>query len=179
MPVLRFATARDVFEAFPSAYEDIATPPSGQPPLVFLRELALSAAAEDAIPFCAYALPRREAVWWACQCVRMLIESPAKSGETALKAAEDWAREPAEPARQRALEIGLRASGRLASTWVALAAAWSGGPMLPGEQGGPAAPRELAARAAFTAIRIALGGKPDRAKWILKCAEKGARIAEG
>ena len=39
MALLRFATARDVFEAFPTAHEDINTAPSDQPPIAYLREL--------------------------------------------------------------------------------------------------------------------------------------------
>ncbi|MGH6800759.1 MAG: DUF6931 family protein, partial [Methylocella sp.] len=125
MSVLRFSAARDVFEAFPTAYEDIATEPNDQLPLVFLRELVKGPAPEDALPFCAYLLPRREAVWWASQSVRALVDKPTKYDEAAFKAAEDWVREPEEPNRRRALKIGTMANQRVASTWVALAAAWS------------------------------------------------------
>ena len=179
MSVLRFAAARDVFEAFPTAYEDIATKPNDQVPLAFLRELVKGPIPEDAIPFCAYLLPRREAVRWASQSVRALMDKPTKYDEIALKAAEDWVLAPEDPNRRRALQIGTMANQRAASTWVALAAAWSGGPMIVGEYGGgPPAPPQLTSRAAFTAIRIALGGKPDRVGCISQCVERGVRIAE-
>jgi hypothetical protein len=179
MSVLRFSAARDVFEAFPTAHEDIATEPNDQLPLVFLRELVKGPTPDDALPFCAYLLPRREAVWWASQSVRALIDKPTKYDEAALKAAEDWVREPEEPNRRRALQIGTIANQRAASTWVALAAGWSGGPMIVSEdRGGPPAPPQLTARAAFTAIRIALGGKQDRVSCIAQCVERGVRIAE-
>jgi hypothetical protein len=178
MALLRFSVARDVFEAFPTAYEDIEAKPTDQLPLVFLRGLVNGPTPEDAIAFCAYLLPRREAVWWASQSVRALIGEPTEYDEAALKAAEEWVYEPEEPKRRQALRIGNTANRRAASTWVALAAAWSGGPMIISEYGGPPAPPQLAAQAAFTAIRIALGGKPDRIGAISRCVEEGTRIAE-
>ncbi len=179
MSRLRFSIAREVFEAFPTAYEDIAARPSDQLPLIFLRVLAQGPTPDDAIAFCAYLLPRREAVWWASQSVRALIERPSETDELALKAAEDWVYEPEEERRREALRIGTTATNqRAASTWVALAAAWSGGPMIISEYGGPPAPPQLTAQAAFTAIRIALGGSPDRVAQITQCVERGVRIAE-
>jgi hypothetical protein len=179
MAPLRFAAAREVFEAFPAAYEDIAAKPSDQLPLVFLRALVDGPTPDDAIAFCAYLLPRREAVWWASQSVRMLLGQPTKDDEAALKAAEDWVYEPEEEKRREALRIGTTATNQsAASTWVALAAAWSGGTMIISEYGGPPAPPQLTAQAAATAIRIALGGKTDRVGEIARCVEQGVRIAE-
>lgn len=179
MALLRFAVAREVFEAFPSARVDIRTAPSDQSPIAYLRDLAKGQTPDDAIAFCAYLLPRREAVWWASQCVRALLAEPTATDETALSAAEDWVREPEEANRRRVLEIGLAANQRAATTWVALAAGWSGGPMITSEYTPPAAPPQLTAQAAFTAIEIALGGMKDRAALISRCVERGARIAEG
>ena len=179
MSRLRFSIAREVFEAFPTAYEDIAARPSDQLPLLFLRALADGPTPDDAIAFCAYLLPRREAVWWASQSVRALLERPSQTDEIALKAAEDWVYEPEEERRREALRIGTTATNqRAASTWVALAAAWSGGPMIVTDYGGPLAPPQLTAQAAFTAIRIALGGKSDRRGHISRSIEQGIRIAE-
>ena len=69
---IRFSTARQVFEAFATAANDIETPPTSDDPLVFLRALLDGPTPEDAVSFCAYLLPRREAVWWACQCLRQI-----------------------------------------------------------------------------------------------------------
>ena len=113
MPELRFPGA-DVFEAFPIAYEDIETQPNDQSSLVFLRELVKGPKPEDAVPFCAYLLPRREAVWWASQCVRMLLADLTERDNAALRAAEEWVREPEELNRQRAHQIGTMANQRAA-----------------------------------------------------------------
>src|SRR5215475_5678005 len=161
MALLRFAAVRYVFEAFPTAHVDINTAPSDQPPIAYLRDLAKGATPDDALAFCAYLLPRREAVWWASQCVRALLSGPTAGDEAALGAAEAWVREPAEANRRRVLAAGLAADRRAASTWVALAAGWSGGPMVVSDQGGPPAPPQLTAQSAFTAIEIALGATRD------------------
>ena len=179
MAQLRFSAARGVFEAFPTAAVDIAAKPTDQPPIAYLRELAKGPTPDDAIAFCAYLLTRREAVLWASQCVRALLGKPAEPDEAALAAAEAWVREPEEPKRRQALEFGLAADQGAASTWVALAAGWSGGPMIISEYGGPPAPPQLTAQAALTAIRLALVGTADRVGEIARCVERGVRIAEG
>jgi hypothetical protein len=178
MSRLRFGAAREVFEAFPTAYDDIKARPTEAPPLAFLRSLASGPTPDDAIGFCAYLLPRREAVWWASQCVRSLIDTPSENDEIALEVAEDWVREPEEPKRRAALRVGLSASRRDASTWVALAAAWSGGSLIVSESGGPPAPPHLTAKAARGALMIALVNKPHRLAQISQCVERGVQIAE-
>jgi hypothetical protein len=180
MPPLRFATAREVFEAFPTASVDIESAPSDRPPLEYLRALAKGPKPDDAVAFCAYLLPRREAVWWASQSVRALLNKPTPEDEAALKAAEDWVYEPEEPRRLHALEMGTTLDDHAASTWVARAAAWSSGTMMMvGEHPGPPVTPPMTAQAAFTAIRIALGGKPNRVAEIAQCVERGVQIAEG
>jgi hypothetical protein len=178
MSRIRFAFAQEVFAAFPTAYEDIKAKPAQEPPLVFLRSLVKGPVPEDAITFCAYLLPRREAVWWASQCVRALIGAPTEYDETAIKAAEDWVVEPEEPKRRAALQIGMTGNRKAASTWVALAAAWSGGSLVVSEYGGPPAPPQLTAKAATGALMLALLNKPDRVAEITRCIERGIQIAE-
>jgi hypothetical protein len=179
MASLRFAAARDVFEAFPTAFQDIAAKPTDQPPLDYLRALAKGSTPDDALAFCAYLLPRREAVWWASQCVRALLATPTHSDEAALRAAEAWVYEPEEDKRQVALEIGRTADRNAATTWVARAAAWSGGSLLGGDRGGPPAPPQMTAQAVRIALQVALVGKADRVVEIHQCVERGVRIAQG
>ena len=57
----------------------------------------------DAVRFLAYALPKREAVWWGCLCVRHALEQNAtKEGAAALDAAEKWVKDPTEEHRRAA-----------------------------------------------------------------------------
>jgi hypothetical protein len=124
---IRFSTARQVFDAFATAAHDIETPPTADDPLVFLNALVTGPTPEDAISFCAYLLPRREAVWWACQCLRQIEDSLSPLEEDLIGTAEAWVKDPDEPARQAAAQAAGTAPRQSPATWVAFGAAWSGG----------------------------------------------------
>src|SRR5437763_2161431 len=54
----------------------------------------------DAIRFLAHALPKREAVWWACVCARGTTGPNAPPKITAaLQAADKWCSDPSEDTR--------------------------------------------------------------------------------
>src|SRR5207253_9900463 len=58
---------------------------------------------EDAVRFLAAALPRREAVWWACLCTRQTLGNPAPDAAAkAVAAAEKRVKDPSEPNRRNA-----------------------------------------------------------------------------
>jgi hypothetical protein len=177
MARLRFSTAREVFETFPSALEDITAGPSDEAPFPFARGLLGSDTPEDAIAFCAYLLPRREAVWWACQTLRAVNATPGSQELSAIEAAETWVREPEEHRRRAALRIGMSTDRRLAATWAALAAAWSGGSMSEGEHMVPVPP-DLTAKAARVAVLTGLSrvGAKERAGHLRTCLENGLRL---
>src|SRR5690349_7123852 len=112
MASLRFATLRDLYEAFSTAQDDIQEEPNDLPLLAFLQSLKESQAWERAISLCAYMLPRREAVWWGCQSLRRMIQlTPAEADLLAV--AEAWVREPDEERRHAALQLGGEADSRL------------------------------------------------------------------
>src|SRR6266536_3929242 len=51
----------------------------------------------DAVRFLAHALPKREAVWWACLCARKAVgPNPPAPIQAALQAAEKWVVDPSE-----------------------------------------------------------------------------------
>src|SRR5262245_21070437 len=56
----------------------------------------------DAIRFLAFALPGREAIWWACQCVRYTKPVLPAPQEQALVAATRWVIDPSDARRQEA-----------------------------------------------------------------------------
>ena len=129
---IRFVTARGVFEAFPDLNYVATRPADDIKPLDHARALLASSRPRDAIFFISHLLPRREAVWWAIQCVRALIgESGA---DEALRAAETWVRTPEDDNRRAALLVANASDQRKPSTWLAFAAGWSGGSLLPADQ---------------------------------------------
>jgi hypothetical protein len=174
MSTLRFTTVREIFEAFPSAIDDIHGGPSDEPPLRALDRFAASDTPEDAIALSAYMLGKREAVWWASRCVQRLAPAKGRGDEKALLITEAWVREPEEHRRRAALEAGLGGDRGLPGTWVALAAGWSGGSMLNGAQPGPAPPPQLTAKMARVGVLVALAYVParDRVPSIKACADE-------
>src|ERR1700682_4255099 len=94
MSLVRFATAQALFETFPELSQKISAKPSAQFPTKFLQTLVAAGKLEDAVTFCAYLLPRREAVWWACRSARASSGHFAEDRAAALLAAEAWGKEP-------------------------------------------------------------------------------------
>jgi hypothetical protein len=86
----------------------------------------------DAIRLLAFGLPKREAVWWSCLCVReMLPPQPAAEILDVLTASEAWVYKPTEENRRLAMERAERAGFDQAASWTAMGAFWSGGSMAP------------------------------------------------
>ncbi len=176
---IRFSTARDVFEAFKDLRRIAPAPGDASAPLDYARGLLVSRRPIDAIVFLACLLPRREAVWWARQCVGAILGPRAE--DDALRAADAWVRAPEEERRRAALEIGTAGDPERATTWLALAAGRSGGSVSAPDQK-PIAPGPAAcAQAANAAIVLAITGGDPRAigAWTVACVEAGIRFAEG
>lgn len=152
----RFSTAREVFEAFPSTERDISAAPTDEPPLVFLETLRRGGTPEDAVSLLAYGLGRREAVWWSAQSVRLLMRIANGQEDAPLRAAEAWVRDPDDLLRREALRLGMSGNRRLATSWVALAAGWSGGNVGPSAHAIVPATPEMTPKAVRTAILVAL-----------------------
>lgn len=179
MATLRFATVRDLYEAFPVAQDDVGSEPSDTPALDFLRELVADEDWDAAVSYCAYLLPRREAVWWGCQSLRRMQPHRAPKDTMALDVAEAWVRAPEEETRRTALNYGTEGDHRAPATWMALAAGWSGGSVVAPEHGvAPAAPHQTA-RAIRAGLLGAMAWVPsdDMSKVMKPCLEEGIALA--
>ena len=176
---IRFATARSVFEAFPDLDYVAARPAGDVDPLDHARALLASSRPRDAVLFLSHLLPRREAVWWALQCVRALIGEDG--ADEALRAAESWVRTPEDENRRAALSVANASDRRKPTTWLAFAAGWSGGSLLPADQKPVAAPPGACAMAANAAIMMGVAAGDPRAamRRMVACAEAGVRFASG
>lgn len=86
----------------------------------------------DAIKALSQALPGREAVWWACRCLRTL-PAPAKDSPEAraLNFAEQWALEPSEDLARQAYAAAQELEFRRPHAWAGAAALWAGPNMNP------------------------------------------------
>lgn len=126
---MHFVHARDLFEAYPTAGDDIGARPADETPLEFVEILSRSATPEEAVTFAAYLLPRRKAVWWAHECARSLLHLLTEQDRQMIGLAEAWVREPEEDRRYAALSSGMACKSKTPGVWIALAAGWSGGSM--------------------------------------------------
>jgi hypothetical protein len=158
---------------------------SGKPmPHEFVNRLVRERFYADTIRFLAYGLPKQEAVWWACLCVRNV---PACFGDSisaeALAAAEAWVKDPSEFNCKIALSSGGKHNFKMPgapAAWTAMAAGWSGGAAGTINKDVSAAPEQLTAHAASGAIILAATVESEKAKEMYrKFLETGVQIAQG
>jgi hypothetical protein len=176
---IRFNTAQQVFDEFPRVAAEIdLRPTEEEPPLAFALKLLARAHRFDAIVFTACLLPRREGVWWGCQCVRALMGDKA---DDALLAAEAWVREPEETQRRAALEIAASRDRGVATTWLAWAAGYSGGSLTAEGSAPVRASPDATAINLKAAVILAIVERPmtEAAGWTKACVEAGLRFADG
>lgn len=107
----------------------------------------------------AHAMPKREAVWWACMCARATAPAElAALDAAALDAAELWVRKPGDDTRYAAFEIAQETGFGSPEAWACVAAFWSGDSMAPlGQPAVPPAPNltgtAVAGSIALAAVR--------------------------
>jgi len=174
MSRLRFATARALYETFPSSVTRITAAPTDDSPVVFLKKLSASEQLNDAVTFCAYLLPRRTTVWWACGSVRAFLGDIAPARAAGISAAETWVHDPSEQNRLIALDVANKSDSNDALTWLAFAAGWAGS-MLSAHKASVPVPQYLTPCAARIAILLSANGvEPAQ-----RTSRMRARIAEG
>jgi len=112
----------------------------------------------------AHALPRREAVWWACMCARHTAPPDLPAPEqAAINAAETWVRRPADETRRAAFAAAQAAGFGGAEAWTAVSAFWTGGSMAPlGQPEVPPAPHLAGVAVAGSVALAAVRRHPDR-----------------
>lgn len=118
----------------------------------------------EATKLMAHALPKREAVWWACMCANHT--TPATLGELdkkAVEAAEQWVRQQTDEVRRAAFDLAQRANFGTPEAWAAVGAFWSGDSMSPlGQPPVPPTPHIAAAAVAGAVALSSVRDYPDR-----------------
>lgn len=101
-------------------------------PRQYLDRLIEKKAHADAVRFLAYALPKREAVWWACLCLGEIAgPQPPDRTPATLQAAVRWVLSPTEDHRREAMAPANADDFATPAGFVAQAVFWSGGSMNP------------------------------------------------
>ncbi len=163
--------------------EDVNTQAAtAKTPDALIDELAKQGKVHDALRLRAHLLPKRQAVWWACLCVREDVESPLPANQVeALAAAEDWVREPDEDHRRVAEKRAEDAKYSGVGATLALSAFWSDGSIAPeGNQDVLADERLTSQGVAAALISAAYHGDPSKAtKRTEAFLAKGKEMANG
>jgi hypothetical protein len=148
----------------------------------FLSALIAAGLMNDAVAVMAQALPKREAVWWACLAARTLVDAEtAPPVIAAIEAAEAWVYKPTEELRRAAMERAQATGFDHPGVWAAVGAFWSGGSMAPPNV--PAVPpaEHLTGLAVSGAVNLAaVIRQPEQAPAKLKAfMEQAVDIANG
>lgn len=120
----------------------------------------------DALRLAAHALPKREAVWWACMCADAVPEAALAPVDAAARvAAEAWVRKPTDDALRRAAwDAAQKTAYRSPEAWAAVGAFWSGGSMSPpGQPVVPPGEHLTGVAIAGAVVMAAVRSKPERA----------------
>jgi hypothetical protein len=138
---------------------------AGASPAEFLNELLAAHSLNEALQFFAFALPPREAVWWACVCARTAHRGTMPQPLLkAVEAAETWVRNPTDPHRRAAMALAQATDLKSPAAWAAVAAFWSGGSLAPENLPDVPVPRHLMGTAVAGAVALAaVQSEPARA----------------
>lgn len=159
-PLVRIAKARPAAVCAKLDVEDttrdlLKTDPA---PAQFLSQLIQQEKFADAIRYLAHALPKADAVAWACACVP-LGRTLSVSALAAVRAAETWTQDPNE-ANCRAAERAAEGSDDKAAEFAANAAFWCGESIAPADLPLVPPPPDLAAIGVFAALTLAATSAP-------------------
>jgi hypothetical protein len=133
-------------------------------PRQFLDALILKERFAEAVRFLAYALPKREAVWWACAAIRQLGEPREQKLAAALRAAEQWVRDPANESSRAAFAASKEAGLDSPAGCAALGAFLGGESLAPPHLAAVPPGPYMAARAVAGAVMLAaVQSEPQRA----------------
>jgi len=137
---------------------------------------------KDVISVIAHALPPREAVYWACLCVRDVLDQNTMSEDLrAIKAAEQWVIKQSESDRMLNHQIAEDLDYTTASAWVSNAVFWSGGNISTDKNAKVEPPEGIFGKAISGAINLASatedGKKTEQIK--KQFIKRGINIAQG
>jgi hypothetical protein len=136
----------------------------------------------EAARLVAHALPKREAVWWACMCASHTAPADLpESDRLARELAENWVRQQTDKVRREAMAKAEVGKFGTPEAWAAVAAFWSGDSMAPEGQQAVPPPEHLCGVAVAGAVMLAaVRGDPVRQPARLKrFLESGRNIAGG
>jgi hypothetical protein len=155
--------AADVCSRFPLSEQGALYLTPRQSPHEFLEVLTEKRLYSDAVRLLANGLAKRDAVRWACLCLREALgATPAPKLKPALEAAEAWAKHPTEENRRAGLTAAEATGFGSPAGMAALAAFWSGGSLTgPDDPVVPPDEHMTATAVAGAVLLASVGAAPD------------------
>jgi hypothetical protein len=138
--------------------------------------------ASEAVRMLAHALPRREAVWWACMCsANTAPPDLPEPDRLARETAEVWVRQQKDEQRRAAMAHAEAGGFQTPEAWSGVAAFWSGDSMSPlGQPAVPPPPHAVGGAVAGAVALSAVRGDVKRhAERLKRFLESGRNIAAG
>lgn len=175
-------TAAEICSRLELSEQAASLPRDGIAPAAFLERLIGARLFLDAIRFLAYALPKREAIWWAARCARLAAAAPLPpEQQSTLEMVERWCAQPNEDLRRAAMAASEKAQLKTPAGCAALAVFFSGGSLAPPNV--PAVPPadDLTARTVAGAVLMAaVVNEPEKAEQkYQRFLEQGIAVASG
>lgn len=134
LPKLRFALASHLTAQIEPSEEALAVLTPEMTAAGMIQALADAGLVTEAMRYLALALPRREAVWWACAVRQSLLPAELPTAEAAAwNAAEAWVYQPTEANRRAAYAPAAALKFETPGAYAALGVFWSGGSLAPPE----------------------------------------------
>ena len=151
-------------------------------PKKYVESLSERNLLQDAVRFLASALGKREAVWWACSCARVVTDLKLHGAQAgAIAAAERWVVAGTEEDRRATMPAAEAAKIGNAAGLAAMAAFFSGGSLAPPDVKPLPPAEDLTAKMAANAVWIgAVSSEPEKTpEKIRRFLTMGIEIAEG
>lgn len=125
-------------------------------PADYLQQLIENELFNDAVTFLANALPKREAVWWACVCAKQKVnEDTPDTDIKAIELAEAWVYKPIQTVCDPTFPAAEATELKTAAGWAAIAAFWSGENISPSKEAVIPPTNDLTGKAVNGAIQLA------------------------
>ena len=119
----------------------------------------------DAIDVLVHVLPKRYAIAWGLECLqRSGLGDPEADpvDRSAMAAAQRWLTDPTDENRRAAADIADRLRYQTPGAWLAAAAGWSGGSLLPPDQPEVRPEASLTGDAVSASIKLAAAASPEQ-----------------
>lgn len=157
-------TAQEIYERCSLEKEITSAPVVDESPGDYAVRLMKSCDENECLVFLGHALPKRCAVWWLTQIIRVVESFESDADAPMLELAEAWVRKPTDDSRREAMKMAEFLEMASPAAWAGVAAFWSHGSIAPPDAPEVASPDHLTGKAVIGgAILATVLNSPEKA----------------